>query len=391
MTFAARVRTRGPSLIRRMSDGAPADAMPLGLGLPSWELPAPAVAALRDQSGALPYGPNAGLPSLRDAVLAHVGSGPAPDAPHAALITNGSQGALFALSAAVLEEGTAVLVPNPGFVAYGMLAEHHGATAVPYPLPAEGGFRLDPDAFLATLEATPEARLAIINHPGNPTGAGATADTLRRVVDACAARDVLLVSDEAYAGLDLARPTPGLRAVTSQGLVLGTVSKAFGAPGLRVGWVCGEASLLTPLLGVHALTSTAAALPSQRAAEALLTAAPTVLEAARQELGLRAAAFEEVVHEHLGRRWPLPDGGFYAWMPVPKAAEDDPLAFALDLRDTQKVVTIPGLAFGEGGRGHLRVSFAAAPDLVREGLRRLLPRLDRDRLLEEAARREDLA
>ncbi|HLP31016.1 MAG TPA: hypothetical protein VK150_06615, partial [Geothrix sp.] len=61
------------------------------------------------------------------------------------------------------------------------------------------------------------------------------------------------------------------------------------------------------------------------------------------------------------------------FMPLPESAKADPLAFCLTLRDEAKVVLIPGLAFGEGGRGHARLSFAATPEQLQEGVRRLAP------------------
>jgi aspartate/methionine/tyrosine aminotransferase len=69
----------------------------------------------------------------------------------------------------------------------------------------------------------------------------------------------------------------------------------------------------------------------------------------------------------------MPDGAFYHWIELPKSGHADPLAFCLKLRDEAKVITVPGFLFGEGGKKHVRLSFAASADQVREGIKRLAP------------------
>ena len=364
MIPAARLAQLRPSPIRALAEGAPADAVPMGLGEPGWDLPEPARAALAQASGPCAYGPNAGLPALQEAVGAFHGI-PAAQV----LLTTGSQGALFALIQAYAGPGDAVLVPDPGFLAYPALARLAGAEPVPYALGT--GFRLDPARFREALERTPRARVAVLNHPGNPTGAGTTLEALRAVAEACAAKDVLLLSDEVYRELRLGPPVPSLREATGTGLVLGSVSKAWGAPGLRVGWALGDPALLAPARLVHAYMVTAPARPSQLAALALVASSATVLAEAREHLRLRWEAFSGAYEAGFGRAPEPSAGGFYHWQPLPEGV--DPMAFCLRLRDEGKVIVVPGLAFGEGGRGFLRLSYAGAPDRIREGVARLAP------------------
>jgi len=361
---ATRLAHLRPSPIRALSEGAPPDAVPMGLGEPGWDLPEPARLALARCQGPCSYGPNAGLPELQEAVGAFHGH-PAAEV----LLTAGSQGALFALIQAYAGPGDQVLVPDPGFLAYPALARLAAAEPVPYELGE--GFRLDGARFREALERAPRARLALVNHPGNPTGAGASLEALREVAEACAERGVLLISDEVYRELRLGDPVPSLREVTSDGIVLGSVSKAWGAPGLRVGWALGPAALLAPARLVHAYMVTAPARPSQLAALALLAASSQVLAEAREHLRLRWQAFSEAWAAHFGQAPPLASGGFYHWLALPAGA--DPMPFCLRLRDEGRVVVVPGQAFGEGGRGHIRLSYAGDPGRIREGVARLAP------------------
>jgi aspartate/methionine/tyrosine aminotransferase len=366
MKPAARLAQLRPSPIRALSEGAPPGAVPMGLGEPSWALPEPGRAALARQEGACAYGPNAGLPELREAVAAFHGAGE-----DRVMLGSGSEGVLYALFQAWLEPGDAVLVPDPGFLAYPALARLAGADPVGYGLAPD--FTLDPAAFRAALDRTPAAKVAVVNHPGNPTGAGTMAQALAEVAQACAARGILLLSDEVYRELCLGERCPSLRDVSDTGLVLGSVSKAWGAPGLRVGWAIGDPAWLAPARLVHAYMVTAPARPAQLAALALLQASPSVLSEAREHLRLRWEAFSEAFASAFGPSPRRAAGGFYHWQPLPPWALADPMAFCVRLRDEGQVVVVPGTAFGEGGRGHIRLSYAGDPDQIREGVRRLAP------------------
>lgn len=365
---AARLGALRPSPIRVLSEGAPADAIPLGLGEPTWALPEPARASLAAEAGVCAYGPNAGLPALRAALAAFHGA-------HSeeVLVTCGSEEGLFAVAQAYLDPGDQVLVPDPGFPAYAAVARLASAEPVSYALDAARGFALDADRFAEALAAAPRAKLAVLNHPSNPTGGGATAADLARIADLCEARGVLLISDEVYRELHFGVRPPSLREVTDRALVSSSVSKGWGAPGLRVGWLVGPADLLAPVRTVHAFAVTATAAPSQRAATALVEHSDRVLMAARQEVGVRFEALRAAWRTHLGSDLHPPAGAFYHWMPLPPSALADPMAFCLRLRDEARVVLVPGLAFGGGGRAHARLSFAARPEQITEGVKRLAP------------------
>ncbi len=113
MKTSQRITNLELSAIRRFSEGAPPDAIPLAIGQPTWDLPEEGRDALRKFSGVCGYGPGAGRNDLREALAAYY------QAPFdEVMITSGSEGALFSLLQAFVDPGDKVLIPDPGFVTY---------------------------------------------------------------------------------------------------------------------------------------------------------------------------------------------------------------------------------------------------------------------------------
>ncbi len=367
MKLAQRLNGLELSAIRRFSEGAPENAIPLAIGQPTWDLPAEGREALQKFSGVCGYGPGAGRKDLREA-LASLYQAPFDEV----MISSGSEGALFSLLQAFVDPGDTVLIPDPGFVTYRNLVLYCGGVPFMYSLAPEHGFRLDKDSVVKALDEA-NAKVVIINHPANPTGAGMAAGDLSVIADECLKRDILLISDEVYRELYLDERPPSLRDVTRSGVVVSSVSKAWGAPGLRVGWAIGNPRWLDPARLVHAYSVTSAATTSQIAATALIRASESIHLAARGELKSRWDALSTALSEYLHHEASRPEGAFYYWLALPETAHADPFAFCLHVRDEARVLLVPGLVFGGGGRGYVRLSYAATPEQITEGVHRLAP------------------
>lgn len=368
MSTATRVTSLSPSLIRAMAVGAPPEAIDLGLGVPGWALPEPARRALAecaDSGEPLGYGPNGGIPELVTAIADYHLLGDAPDQ---VMVTAGSQAALTALFLAHVSPGQLVLVPDPGFPAYSTLARLSGAIPVPYRLGPRGD--LDPVALTQALDSG-DVALAVINHPGNPTGGGASLEALASVASACRAAGAVLVSDEVYREVHLGPRPASLRDVTDSGVVVSSVSKGWAAPGLRVGWAVGDPALLAPARLVHNAMTTSAARPSQLAAAALLRSSGEVLRQTRRELIQRWSIAQ--TGPAAVRPVATPAGGFYAWIPVPEWAAHDTVRFCHRVRDEGQLIVVPGTAFGAAGAGHVRISCGGDPKMLAQGLARMAP------------------
>ena len=106
---------------------------------------------------------------------------------------------------------------------------------------------------------------------------------------------------------------------------------------------------------------------------ALVADSASIIPAARQSVRERWAALKSALSIHMDHEAVQPAGAFYYWLPLPPGAEADPLAFCLRVRDEGKVIIVPGMAFGEAGRNHARISYAGSPGDIETGICRLAP------------------
>lgn len=363
------------TLIRRIFDEAPPGAINLGLGQP--DLPTPAELALAGVAGIAEgqtgYTATAGEPELRLAVAREY---PAlADGDDGVLITVGSQEALYVGFLALVDAGSEVLYPDPGYPAYPTVARLVGATPTPYRLAKENGFRLVASEIERSL--TDRTGLVVLSAPANPTGACPEPRELERVLEMLERRGIPWLSDEVYAGLSYGVPLRSpLELAPTGGLVVSGLSKDLSMTGWRLGWLAGPREIIDRATAVHQQLVTCASSISQRAAIAAFTVRGC---AARRRWVERLGRRRQLMARELERLprvgFELPDGAFYFFVDV--SAHGDSLELARRLLRRRKVVTIPGEAFGRRGKGHLRLSFAASEANIERGVRAIGEELTR--------------
>lgn len=368
MTFAAARRMEGieRTLIRRIFDAAPPGSINLGLGQPDLATPPRIALAGIDgiAAGKTGYTSTAGDPEVRALVAARYpwmarGGGQV-------VITIGSQEAVFASVMTLVDPGDEVLVPDPGYPAYPVVARLLGATPVTYPLRPERAFRVDPDDVLARVGE--RTRLVILCSPSNPTGAMDLDADLEALARELARRSIPWLSDEIYSGFAYDRPAPSIsRWAPEGGLVVSGLSKDLSMTGWRIGWVVGPEAIVARITAAHQYVVTCASSVSQAAARVALTPEADADRAAYLEIFRRRRA---LMAEHLARipglEATLPDGAFYFFVDVRRFGSS--LAIAERILARRRVITIPGEAFGPGGAGFLRVSYAARDEDIATGV-----------------------
>ena len=203
---AQRARDVEISGIRKMFEGAPANALNLGLGEPDFEPPTSIVEALCEavQNGMNHYGPSAGISALRDKIAERYRDRDAETSRENVLITGGGSVSLMATAMALYDPGDEVLVPNPGFVLYTPHARLVGAIPVPYDLLERRRYLPDLDDLEARV--TSRTRAIVVNSPSNPTGSVFPSNLVDRILDFAEAHDLYVISDEVYEEIDLQGP-----------------------------------------------------------------------------------------------------------------------------------------------------------------------------------------
>jgi len=366
-----RMRGIEKTLIRRINDLKSPSSIDLGMGELKFPTPQSLLERVKEHAAEwnLGYTPNEGLAELRELIAASSGLGVSPDQ---VCVTVGSEEAIFGLLMVIVSPGDEILVPDPGYPVYASIVKLAGGEPAAYPLFAEHGFGLHAEEIEKRL--TPRTKAVIINSPNNPTGAVYAGEELKRLAAILDERQVLAISDEVYGEIAYEGRPDSIARYSSHFAVINSLSKTFSMTGWRLGWCIGPADLIRVFARFHQLAVTCAPAISQHAAIfALRGAADAEKRLYLEELGRRRALAMRCFKESTDLTCFAPAGAFYIFIDISsKAARRGPsLDAALSLLAEEKVVAIPGSAFGARGEGYLRISFAAEPEKIEEGIRRI--------------------
>jgi aspartate/methionine/tyrosine aminotransferase len=326
------------------------------------------LAALMTQG--LGYTQTNGTVELRTAIAAMY-PGATPD--HVEVTNGGSEANCLALMHLV-EPGDEVVVMTPNYMQVLGLASGLGAIVRRWPLVAGTRWGGDLDALGQLVGA--RTRMILICNPNNPTGARLTApelDAIGRVADRAGA---WVLSDEIYRGAELdGIETPTMWGRAARVIVTSGLSKAYGLPGLRIGWVAGPLETIDALWGVHDYTSIAPGAISDRLARLALAPARRVRLLARTRDIVRANY--PILRGWIAVRAPLlshiaPEAGAIALVRYRHAINSSRLIERL--RDEASVLVVPGDHFEMDG--HLRIGFGSDAAHLTASLDRIGAMLD---------------
>ncbi|MEA2464869.1 MAG: aspartate aminotransferase [Acidobacteriota bacterium] len=365
MKPAERIADIELSLIRQINALATPLSVNLGIGEPNVQPDARfRELAQRAATASWHYSPNAGTLALRKKLCAGTPFDPKSEV----CVTAGTQEGLFSLFTAYVNPGDEVLVPNPGFLSYATLARICGASVATYDL--------EPPAWQIDVEAlrkkiTPKTKLIVVNSPSNPLGSVAPKETLQAI----ASLGPLVVSDEVYREIWYDAPPASMLGLAAEGadnvVVLNGLSKSHAMTGLRLGWIHARESVMKPIVTAHQYIATCASVFSQSLAELIFEDvewnAAWLANVRAQFAQQREAALYAIGHE-LEFEIAPPAGAFYAFAAVPTC---DTIDFAKTLAIDAAVLVIPGVAFGSGGNGFMRISFAASVEQITSGIERI--------------------
>ncbi len=365
-----------PSGIRKYFDliNEMKDAISLGIGEPDFETPW----GIREEGiwslekGKTHYSSNAGSIELRNEICSYMNNrfslqyNPADEV----LVTVGGSEAIDLALRTLVGPGDEVMIPEPCYVAYKGCTLFTGATAVPIPLKAENRFRLQPEELLAAI--TPRTKVLLYGYPNNPTGATMEWEDYAKLVEVLRDRDIIVISDEIYAELlyqgrhvSIAQ-FPGMKDRT---VIVNGFSKTYAMTGWRIGYVCCHPILMEQMKKIHQFAIMCSPTTAQFAAvEALRNGMPEVekmVEEYNHRRRLMVSGFRKV-----GLDCFEPLGAFYVFPDIRKSGLTSD-QFCERLLMEEKVLMVPGTAFGDCGEGFARATYATSMEKIREALERI--------------------
>ncbi|MHB9286692.1 pyridoxal phosphate-dependent aminotransferase [Halobacteriales archaeon Cl-PHB] len=374
MKPADRVEQVPPSGIRRFFELAEEmdDIISLGVGEPDFSAPwAAREAAITSlEQGKTSYTANRGKRELReligDDVDARYDLKYDPD--DEILVTAGASEGIDLAFRALVNPGDTVAIAQPSYVSYVPGVIFAGGGPLPVPTRAEDEFKLTPEILEESGAA--EADLLVLCYPNNPTGATMTEEELREVAAFCRDNDLAVLSDEIYSELSYEHDHTSIATLPEmreRTVVFNGFSKAYAMTGLRLGYALGPQEIIGAMNRVHQYTMLSAPTTAQYAAiEALESCDDEVAEMRKQYDRRRKYVLSRF--DDVGLDCFRASGAFYAF---PECPWDDAGEFAEALIQEEQVAVVPGTAFGEGGEGHLRVSYATGLDDLKEAMHRI--------------------
>ena len=371
--ISERVASVPPSGIRRFFELAEEldDVISLGVGEPDFSAPWRAREAAIDslERGRTSYTANRGRRDLREAIAEYATRYDlAYDPDDEIVVTAGASEAIDLAFRALVDPGDTVAVAQPCYVSYVPSVQFAGGNPLPVPTRVEDDFALTPEVLAAAGAA--DAELLVLCYPNNPTGATMDRTQLEAVAEFAREHDLTVLSDEIYSELTYEgehtsiAALPGMRERT---VVFNGFSKAYAMTGLRLGYALGPADAVGAMNRVHQYTMLSAPTTAQFAALTALKECEDDVVSMRSQYD-RRRRFVLSRFEEMGIDCFEATGAFYVF---PESPWEDAGEFAEALLDEQRVAMVPGSAFGAGGSGHLRASYATGLDELREAMNRL--------------------
>ena len=364
-----------PSGIRKYFDliNEMEDVISLGVGEPDfvtpWGITEAGLYSL--EKGYTHYSSNAGFMELRRAIAKYLTKYNLHYSPeNEILVTVGGSEGIDAALRALVGPGDEVIIPEPCFVAYKGCASFAGATPVTINLKAENQFKLTAKQLEEAI--TERTKVVIIAFPNNPTGAVMSREDLIPIVEVLKDKDIVVISDEIYSELSYDTEHVSIASfeeMRDKTLVINGFSKSFAMTGWRLGYACGDSMLIQNMKKIHQYGIMCAPTTAQYAAiEGLKNGQESVNKMVREYNRRRRVLVDGF--RKLGLDCFEPKGAFYVFPSIQStglSSED----FCEKLLINQKVLVIPGNAFGESGEGFVRACYASSMEKIVESLKRI--------------------
>ena len=361
-------------------NAAGGDVISLGQSVPFFGPPPEMIEAVRDALDSFgprlhTYGPDAGIPELREALARKLANfnGVEVDPDRQLLVTPGSNQAFMVTMMTILDPGDEVAIASPYYFNHHMAIELCRGVVREIPLSEENGFQMTLEDVESVL--TPQTKAVVIISPNNPTGTVYDPEEVVAIARSLTERGIYVITDDAYEVFcyDGARHVSPMAVVESSELLitLGSLSKTLGMTGWRIGYIAADPGLITQALKVQDATAICAPIVAQVAAVAALEQMPAYPQSMIEELNERRDLLQSVVDESPALHWHRTDGALFALVRADTVGGDR-RELESNLLERAHVLTVPGRAFGTQWSDFIRVSYGCSPrDRYEEALERV--------------------
>lgn len=350
----------------------------LGIGSPDGMPPIPAIEALVEsasQPGNHAYQSYVGLPEFRAAFASWYKKWYGVDLDPASEIQPlvGSKEGILLISLAFLDKGDKVLVPDPGYPTYSSASKLVEAEILTYDLKEENGWQPDFEA-LEKMDLS-GVKIMWTNYPNMPTGAPASEELYKKLVDFGKKHGILICNDNPYSFILNDNPIsimsqPGAKDCC---LELNSLSKAHNMAGWRIGMVAAEKEIIAQILKVKSQMDSGMFKPLQLAAIKALEQGPEWFTSLNEEYRRRRVLAGEIF-DMLGADYDKNSAGMFLWGKVKESAYDQkcPGQIVSDrvLYEAGVFIT-PGFIFGKNGENYIRISLCAKPEVLKQAAERI--------------------
>ncbi len=284
--------------------------------------------------------------------------------PDQIIVTSGSSAAMLLVFSALLDRGDRIIIPDPYYACYPNFIHYVGAQPLPVPVREEDGFKLRAPAVRKHLSS--DVKAILINSPANPTGAVLGKEELRELAEL----GPFIVSDEVYHGINYGDRDRSILEYTDRAVVINGFSKRNIMTGWRLGYLVAPGALVRKMQKFQQNLFICACNFIQSAGIAALQETPEVLEKRFSAYNERRLYLYRALDNMGIAPASLPDGAFYMLANVRRYTNDS-YSFALRILEEAGVAVTPGIDFGPGAEGYIRISYACSMENLKEGLRRL--------------------
>ncbi len=317
------------------------------------------------KSGETKYTESLGIPELRETIAKNYNKNYGQNIPYSnVVVSSGSSPAIFMSILSVINPGDEVIITDPHYACYPQIIKIAGGVPRKVRVSEENGFQIDVSEIKRSI--TDKTKAIILNSPSNPTGAIIEEQVFKEIAEL----GVLIISDEIYHGLEYTKKADSVYQFTDNAFVINGFSKLYAMTGWRLGYIIAPEKFIRP---IQKLQQNLFISPNPFVQKAGITA----IAKAKESADLMVKEFDErrklMLSELKKSGFKIandPEGAFYVFLNISQfAANSYNLSF--DILNKAGVAVTPGIDFGDGGEGYIRLSYATSRELIVEGVKRL--------------------